>query len=80
MLRIAFPITPSDSVPVDAHEAIYVGGTGNLSVTTRIPDGQGGFTESTVSLTGIQAGVFHPMAVHRINATGTTATGIVGWR
>lgn len=80
MLRIAFDITPSGNV-VPAHEAIYVGGAGDMSVTTRILDSQSGeYVETTVLLVGLTAGRLLPISVHRVNAGGTTATGLVGWR
>lgn len=80
MLGIAFAITPHDLNVVPAHEAIYVGGAGDMSVTTRIPDGSGGFTESTVTLVGLEVGRLLPISAHRVNATGTTATNLVGFR
>lgn len=79
MLNHLFPITKSDTDVVPAHSAIYVGGTGTLVVVSRIPDGQGGFTEATTTLTAVVAGVFHPISVHKIMAA-STATDIVGAR
>lgn len=80
MLNQAFAITPSDSEVQPAHEAIYVGGAGDLSITTRIPDGVGGWTNTTVTLVGLTAGRLLPIYATRINATGTTATALVGLR
>lgn len=48
---------------------LYVGGDGNVSVTTA--DG------STATFTGLLAGTFMPINVTRVNATGTTATNII---
>lgn len=79
MLSIAFNITPSDTDVVPAHEAIYIGGDGDLTVTTRIPDGFGGFTETDVTLKGLVAGRLLPISVYKVKAA-TTATELVGWR
>jgi hypothetical protein len=49
---------------------LYIGGDGNVSVDTF------GGTESLV-FNGAKAGSIIPMAVRRVNATGTTATNIV---
>jgi hypothetical protein len=63
-------VTPSDSTNLtDTSRAIYVGGAG--SVVAVMKNGQ------VVSFAGMQAGVVYPLRVNRINATGTTATGIV---
>ena len=48
---------------------LYVGGEGNLSVTTS--------SGSTAVFVGLVAGTFFPVNVVRVNATGTTATNIV---
>lgn len=67
----AFTITPNDGAdltPSWAH-ALYVGGTGNLRVTTIYGD--------TVTFTAVPAGIF-PVSVRRVHATGTTATALVG--
>lgn len=68
--RRAVAVTPSDSVNLvkTAHKGLYVGGTGNVSVLTL--DGQ------TVTFTAVPIGFF-PVAVKRVNSTGTTATNIV---
>lgn len=76
----AFAITPSDADPVPAHEGIYVGGAGNLTVITRVPDGFGGFTETSSVLTAPVVGQVLPISVHKVMATGTTATLLVGLR
>ncbi|MFK7941611.1 MAG: hypothetical protein AB8B85_01660 [Paracoccaceae bacterium] len=64
-------ITPNDSADLSPlPRALYIGGAGNVSVDTF------GGTESLVFV-GAQAGSIIPMAVRRVNATGTTATDIV---
>jgi hypothetical protein len=68
--NVFFAITPSDSVDItDRHDAIYVGGAGNLVAV--LPNGQ------TVTFAVI-AGQVLPIRVRRVNATLTTATGLVG--
>lgn len=51
---------------------IYVGGSGTLVVVCA---GDAGSNE--VTLTGLAAGVWHPMQIQWIVNSGTTATGIV---
>lgn len=48
---------------------LYVGGEGNLSVTTA--------SGTTATFVGLLAGTFIPINVTRVNATGTTATNII---
>jgi hypothetical protein len=61
-------VTPSDSADLThVSRALYVGVAGNMSVVMR-----GGQTVTFA----VQAGI-HPLAVSRVRATGTTATGIV---
>lgn len=67
----AFAVTPHNTTQLEhATRGIYIGGTGNLKVTT-----VGGEEEVFV---GIAAGVIHPIAAIIIWSTGTTATSIVG--
>lgn len=67
-----FEITQSDTVNLSKATTggIYVGGAG--SVVAVLWDG------STVTFTGVPAGAILPVVVIRVNATGTTATGLVG--
>ena len=51
--------------------AFRVGGAGDVRVTTRMG--------STLTLSGLGAGEYVPLAVSRIWATGTTATNIVAF-
>lgn len=65
-----FAITPSDSVDIaERHRAIYVGVAGNVQVV----NGAG-----IVVTFAAAAGAVLPIQARRINATSTTATGLVG--
>lgn len=60
-------ITPSDTaVLANDSRGVYVGGAGNIKVTT-----VGG---STVTFSGVAAGSLLPIRVNRVYSTGTTAT------
>jgi hypothetical protein len=63
-------ITPADSDLATPVEALWVGGSGNIKITTL--DG------SVVTLVGAIAGSLIPIAVKRVWSTDTTATSIVG--
>jgi len=63
-------ITPADSDLTSPVEALWVGGSGNVKITTL--DG------SVVTLVGIIAGSLIPIAVKRVWSSDTTATSIVG--
>ena len=66
-----FAITPNDGADLaTATRAIYVGGAGDIQLTF-----VGG---TTVTLTGLQAGVAYPFRASRVFSTSTTATGLVG--
>ena len=62
----AAAVTPSDSADLPQFSVIYVGGAGNVKVTTA----QG----SAVTFSGVQSGGVLPVRVRRVWATGTTAT------
>ncbi|GAB4383267.1 spike base protein, RCAP_Rcc01079 family [Albidovulum sp.] len=68
--RDAAPVTPDDvaDLPV-LPRALYVGQTGDLSL--RVAGGQ------TVILQNVPAGTVLPVRSRGVNATGTTAAGIV---
>lgn len=67
----AFAVTPSDSVNfTNGARSLYVGVTGNVAVVT--PAG------TVVTFTAVPAGTVLPVEASRVNATGTTATSIVG--
>ena len=71
-----FVITPSDTADIvraDQPMAFYVGGAGDAVLV----DNNG----TVVTLVGLQAGLIYPIKnIKRINATGTTATNLVGLR
>lgn len=62
----AAAVTPSDSADLPQFSVIYVGGAGNVKVTTA----QG----SAVTFSGVNAGTVIPVRVRRVWSTGTTAT------
>jgi len=70
----AFPagaeaVTPSDSVNLGSPSTIYVGGTGNVQVTTANGD--------VVTFVGLLGGSVIPVQVIRVWATSTTALNLV---
>lgn len=68
----AIAITPHDSTLLaGATRFLWVTGTGNLSLL--MLDG------TTATLTGVPANTTLWVRVKRVNATGTTATGLVGF-
>jgi len=63
-------ITPSDTVQITkVHRAVYVGGAGNLSVTTSGGD--------AIIFVGVPAGTILPIKCSLIKSTSTTATSIL---
>jgi hypothetical protein len=69
----AAAVTPHDSTAVD-FASLYIGGAGNVTVTTRNMAG----TAADVLFTGVPAGTILPISCTKVKATGTTATSIVG--
>ncbi len=67
-------ITPHDTnaLPIATVKALYVGGAGTLKVRMRASQ-----TDTTFS--AVAAGSLLPIEVDRVYATGTSATGIVGF-
>jgi hypothetical protein len=65
----AIAVTPSDSTTFPVTRALYVGGTGNITV--RMADGQ-----DTVLFTAVPVGIF-PIQVDKVYSTGTGATAIL---
>lgn len=66
-----FDIAPDDQADIEqVTRAIMVSAPGDVSIILK----NGTF----LTLTGLIAGVLYPFRVSRINATGTTATGIKG--
>jgi hypothetical protein len=65
----AVVVSPSDTNTLAPTRGLYIGGAGNIAVT--MSDG------TTVTFTGVTAGVIFPVSVTQVKATGTTATNIV---
>jgi hypothetical protein len=69
-LTRAVAVTPSDSVDLAfVTRELWVGTAGNLSLEMHGGD--------SIVITGVPAGARLPYRVSRVNATSTTATGIV---
>jgi hypothetical protein len=67
----ADPITPHDDNDLaNVTRGLYVGVAGDVAV--HMADGD------AVTFTALSAGVFHPIRVKRVLATGTAATNVVG--
>jgi hypothetical protein len=68
----AFAITPSDTVNLQNVAVVFVGGAGNIKVTTANGD--------VVTFSGVVAGSILPVQVLRVwsSGSGTTATNLVG--
>lgn len=69
--RRSVSVTPDNAVDIGAKflsDAIYVSGAGNLVLVFE--------DDSTLTITGAGANTIWPFAVKRVNATGTSATGI----
>lgn len=65
-------ITPSDATNLPkVYKAVYIGGSGNISAILE-------YDTTAVTFNNVQAGSVLPIRVKKINATGTTATGLVG--
>ena len=69
-VRFAGAITPHDSTPLPSPAYVYCGLGGDISVVLN-----GG--KNTVVFQSTNAGAVLPVLVDRVNATGTTATGLV---
>ena len=66
-------ITPSDTEMLEfVTRAIFIGQAGDLNVTLKSGD--------TVLLRNMQEGVFYPLRITQVLATGTSAADIVGLR
>lgn len=66
-----FAITPSDSSDLAAEtRAIYVGGSGNVSLVLASGD--------ALTFAGLVAGTLLPVRAARVKATGTSATMMLG--
>lgn len=67
-------ITPHDSTDIlgGVVQGLYIGGAGNVTVV---------WADGTTSLlTAVIVGQTYPVVIRRVNATGTTATALVGLR
>lgn len=74
-LKELFLVSPNDSVDLNTTtRAISFSGAGALRVELEDSD-----AAVTIPSGALAAGVCHPLGVKRIYATGTTATGIVGY-
>jgi hypothetical protein len=69
----AVAVTPNDSTVVD-FAALYVGGAGNVTLTTLNASG----ADADVLFTAVPAGSILPVHCSKVKSTGTTATAIVG--
>lgn len=69
----AVAVTTSDDTDLDDNAvSLWIGGAGNVKVTT--------VEDDTVTFNGCTAGSVLPVQVKRVWATGTTATNIVALR
>lgn len=66
-----FDITPSDSDDIPLTQYIMVTVAGNVAVET--------YSETTGIMPGLQPGVQYAIAAKKVLATGTSASGIVGF-
>jgi hypothetical protein len=66
----AIAITPADSDLAHPVRSLYIGGNGNLRVTT--------INGQDVTFTNISAGTILPVSVRRVWSTNTTSTSILG--
>ena len=66
-------IVPDDQADLSyATRGLYVGSAGDISLQTLSGD--------QIVLASAQAGVIYPIRIRRVNATGTTAAGLIGLR
>lgn len=66
-----FAITPNDSAELTRTcRSIFVGGAGNISLVTK--------AGTTLSFVNVAAGSILPVRAKQVNATGTTATNLIG--
>jgi len=71
--RNSFTITPSDTAELRfVTRSIYVGGTGDITLRLAGDAGQ-------LLIKAVPAGTMLPLRVRQVFATGTTATGLVGF-
>ncbi|MEY2875997.1 MAG: hypothetical protein RLZZ373_3368 [Pseudomonadota bacterium] len=63
-------VTKSDSTDLGSVRSLYVGGAGDVAVSSNL-------TGAGVTFTGVTAGSLLPIACRRVMSTNTTATAIV---
>ena len=68
----AAAVTPGDATYIDPTRGLYVGVSGDVKVI--MVDG------TTVTYTGLAAGIIHPISCVLVYSTDTTATNIVALR
>lgn len=66
----AFDVTPGQAFPNAKHVVLFIGGDGDVAVTTKQGD--------NITFTGLTAGSILPVFVKAVRTSGTTATGLVG--
>lgn len=64
-------ITPTDANAIGPFQALYVGGAGDVVVVPRN-------STSPVTFKAVPVGTILPISIQGVNATGTTATNLVG--
>ncbi len=69
--RHAAAIAPADNTPIGPFAALYVGAAGNVTCCL-VND------TAVVTFVGVAAGTLLPVAIQGVNATGTTATNLIG--
>ncbi|HWK44914.1 MAG TPA: hypothetical protein VNT30_09345 [Stellaceae bacterium] len=69
--QTAVALTPTDNTQIGPFSAFYVGVTGDVTVVPRD-------SVTPVLFKAVPAGTLIPMAVQGVNATGTSATNILG--
>lgn len=69
--KTAYVVSPSDTVDLVSPSVLYVGGTGNLKVTSALNSG-------TITFYNVQAGTLLPLVVKRVWSGVTTCSGIIG--
>lgn len=67
----AFAVTPHDT-DANLAQALYAGSGGAIAVRTE--------AGTTLTFANVAAGTVLPVRVNRVLATGTTATGIIGFK
>lgn len=63
-------VTPHDTNTIAPCRSLFIGGAGNITLST-------GSDDSDVLFTGVTAGMILPVRASAVRATGTTATNIV---